>query len=794
VSNDTIANPQPIPNPVTLGGYVNLPGTGAGGQSQVSGDLDDLFQVDLLAGQRITMLVGDFRRADADLYLLDLHGKTVDMSIETGEVESVVVPEDGTYLVNVSAWRGATNYVLAIGATNIPAQYKPPRYEIVPWQAIVTYRDEHDSHSSQVNEEVSRKLGLEQRAGAPGRGRLMALRQSLASSQQRERRMGIARQKWNTISDPDMRARWETLMTIKSLRKNPRVRSARPNYRLRTLAEPNDEAYPLQWHYPLVGLPDAWDTTTGNADVVVAVIDTGILSGHPDLSAQLVDGYDFVRNPDSASDGDGIDPDPEDPGSSVGGGGESFHGTHVSGTVAAAGNNGRGVAGAAYGARVMPLRAISASGAGDSYDVEQALRYAAGLPNDSDTLPAQRADIINLSLGGAPFDPDTQNLLRDIRTAGVVVVAAAGNEASSAPLYPAAYDGVISVSAVDAQRRLAPYSNTGAQVDVSAPGGNGSVDLNGDGFPDGVLSTGGTIGAAGIDFGYTFLTGTSMASPHVAGIVALMISVNPALTPEDIDRLLAEGELSDDLGATGRDDLYGNGLINAGKAVLAALEASGTSPADNPRLVSSASTLNFGGTLTTLSLTLQNGGKGELALQGLSTSESWLTVAAESVDGDGLGDYRVSVDRAGLQPGIYAADITAQSSVNNLVVRVLASQGIGDGETDIGVIYVLLVDPVLNQTVGEVVPLDDGAGRAFRFTDVPAGEYEIVAGTDTDNDLFICDAGEACGAWLTVDQPIRIDVDEDIAGLDFPVEYLVSLPTINSAASPTPAGRARRLR
>jgi len=787
VSNDTTATAQRLPNPVTLGGYVNRPGTGATGPFLESGDSEDYFQVDLLAGQRITMLVGDFRTADADLYLLDAQGTTVDLSIETGEVESVIAEQDGTYLVNVSAFAGATNYILAIGTATTPAQYRQQRYQIVPWQVIVRYRDDATVSDAAINEDISRSMGLQQRAGSGERGRLLALRNSLASAEQRQRRVAAAAHKLDTIEDPALRARWETLMTVKALRRDPRVRSARPNYRLHALAAPDDPLFPLQWNLPLVGVTDAWDTTTGAPDVVVAVVDTGVLSGHPDLAGQLVDGYDFVRDADMALDGDGIDPDPEDPGNSVGGGGEGFHGTHVSGIVAAAGNNGRGVAGAAYGTRVMPLRAIGADGAGTTYDVDQAIRFAAGLPNDSRTVPARRADIINLSLGGAPFEPDTQDLLQDVRAAGVVVVAAAGNEANSAPFYPADYSGVISVSAVDTQRQLAPYSNSGPGIDVAAPGGDGSADFNGDGFPDGVLSTSGTIGATGLDYGFTFLTGTSMAAPHVAGIVALMKSVNPDLTPADIDSLLAAGELSDDLGAPGRDDLYGNGLINAQRAVLAALESIGVSPGDSPRLVASASTLNFGGTGTTLGLSLQNGGVGDLELLSVSVSEPWLAVEPLTVDGNGLGEYRVSVDRSALPPGIYAADISAQSSVNNLSVRVLVSKSIAAGETDIGVIYILLYDPLNDTTVEQYVSRDGGAERRFEFEHIPAGEYEILAGTDTDNDLLICDAGEACGAWLTVDQPIDIQLDGDMAGLDFPVEYLVSLPTTSSATPPATA-------
>jgi len=309
-----------------------------------------------------------------------------------------------------------------------------------------------------------------------------------------------------------------------------------------------------------------------------------------------------------------------------------------------------------------------------------------------------------------------------------------------------------------------------------------------------VLSTSGTLGAGGLDFGYTFLTGTSMAAPHVAGIVALMKSVNPGLTPDDIDALLAAGELTDDLGAPGRDDLYGHGLVDAQRAVFAALQSIGISPADSPRLVASASTLNFGSTSTTLGLSLQNGGVGALELESVSVSEPWLAVTPLAVDGDGLGEYSVSVDRSALAPGIYAADIAAQSSANNLSVRVLVSKSISAGETDIGVVYILLYDPLSDTTVEQFVTGGSGAEHPFQFTGIPAGEYEILAGTDTDNDLFICDAGEACGAWLTIDQPIRIQPGGDMTGLDFPVEYLVSLPTTSSAGSPEATAGWRRLR
>jgi len=789
VGNNTTGTAQPINNPVTLGGYLNQPRTGDPGRSFTSGDTEDFFVVDMLAGQVVTMLVADFETADADLYLWNESGQIVDFSVDEGEIEAVVAEEDGTYFINASSFRGATNYILALGAPDFTLTTESHR-DIVPWQAVVKYREQPGATLDAAA--MDRGIGLRQQSGGSGRPRLMELRRDPASRQQRiqalqgmqgNKRHTVAAAKHASLADPALRARWETLLAIKSLRGDPMVEYAEPNFRVWAQATPNDEAYPLQWHYPLIGLPDAWDTTTGSAEVVVAVVDTGVLPTHPDLAGQLVDGYDFVSDPANAGDGGGIDPDPRDPGGSFGGGAGTFHGTHVAGTVAARGDNGRGGAGVAYSARIMPLRVLGVDGGGTTYDVDQAMRYAAGLANDSGTTPGTPAAIINLSLGGAPFSQASQDLVDELRAAGVILVAAAGNEAGTQPSYPAAFAGVISVSAVDTQRSLAPYSNTGSTVDVAAPGGNSSVDLNGDGYPDGVLSTAGTQGEDGINFVYAFISGTSMATPHVAGVLALMKSINPALTPEDIDALLMTGDLTDDLGPPGRDDSFGYGLINARSAVAAALVSIGASPADIPRLLVSATTLNFGASTTALGLTFSNGGQGELELESIDASAPWLQVSAQDVDAAGLGDYTVSVDRSGLPPGIFAADITARSSINTLTIRVYVSVAGVNAAPDVGVVYILLYDVVLDDPVAQVAANGNGGEYRFLFENIEPGSYEILAGSDADNDLFICDAGEACGAWLTTDQPILIELEEDLSGLDFPVEWQVSIPSLAGAGA-----------
>lgn len=775
--NDTIDSAQPVSVPTTLGGYVNQPGTGAEGGSSLQGDIDDYFRAELLAGQQITLLVADFEQADADLYLLGPAGEVIDFSISTGNIESLAVPADGAYIINVFAFEGATSYTLAVGGG---AGVNAPVQDLVPWEAVVRYSEELDAADSRAlarREFLERRLDLNQRGGGPRRERLLALADADADPQAVENRLGPAQKLRDRIGDPGLRARWETLHAIKALRREPGVVSAEPNYRVSAYATPNDEAIPFQWHYPLIGLPDAWETTTGSESIVVAVIDTGILAGHPDLAGQLVPGYDFVRDPRRSGDGDGIDPDPEDPGSDEPGA-SSFHGTHVGGTVAARGNNRIGVAGAAYGARLMPLRALAADG-GTSYDINQAVRFAAGLANDSGTVPERPAAVINLSLGGPSFSQIDQQLFNDLRDRGILVVAAAGNEGSSRPAYPAAYDSVFSVSAVDIQGRLTGYSNRGSRIDLAAPGGDGRSDFNGDGYPDGVLSTGASAGG----FAYTFLSGTSMAAPHVAAVFALMKSVNPELGTADLERLLRSGALTDDLGAPGRDDSYGYGLINASRAINAALDAIGGTPGSSAALAASSSSLNLGSSLDGLDFALRNIGQGDIGAVGVETNVEWLSVRAVDVDGLGLGRYRAEADRSLLADGIYRGLIVATSAVNQVVIDVLVSVG-AQAEANVGTVYILLYDPVSESVADQAVALPRSGGYRFRFPSAPAGRYELVAGTDIDNDLFICDAGEACGAWLTIDQPLLLDLDSDREDIEFTIEYLVAIPTPSTTAGP----------
>ncbi len=798
--NDTPAQAQPIPNPVMVGGYVNVAGSGNGGRSFFSGDRSDYYRVSLAAGQTITLNIADFNAGDLNLFLYDASDTSlVDSSEGTGTTESLTSPLSGDYVIRVYAYAGSSNYALVVGQDTAPASADRLVLsdDFVPGDIIVRFRD--TAQALGTDQARAASLGLRARGGGNGRAMLLTL-DGLKSRQA----LGIASAtagqpaQRSRSADPVKQLKLDTLQAIKALRKRDDVLYAEPNYIRHATRVPTDRYYDLQWHYPLINLPAAWDISTGDANVIVAVIDTGVLLRHPDLAGQFSadGGYDFISDDLNANDGQpGIDDDPNDPGDKDYGG-SSFHGTHVAGTVAAAtrfSGTGTGVAGVAPGVKIMPLRVLGTRG-GSDYDIIQAVRYAAGLSNDSGGVPARKADVINLSLGGAGYSQAAQNAYTAARNAGVVIVAAAGNESTSNPSYPAAYEGVISVSAVDIGKQLAPYSNYGTSIDVAAPGGSLNLDTNGDGYLDGVLSAvGDDSGGGGIDFVYKFYQGTSMAAPHMAGVVALMKSVHGDLTPDDVDNLLSSGRIVEDLGPDGRDNQFGHGLIDALKAVEEARRlATGGAIPDNPQLSVTPASLNFGGSLTRLPLSVTNGGTGTLEIDTVSDDADWLTVSADSVNAAGLGGYQVVVDRSGLSAGTYTATITVtptDPALPAVTVPVIQQVGAPAIASNAGFHYVLLVDVKTGRASrSQWAGAPRNGEYRFRLDNVPIAEgqrYILLAGTDQNNDGIICDAGEACGVYLSRSQPKTIGTGDSHRGLDFVSGFSIGLQ--NQSASLIPA-------
>lgn len=307
-------------------------------------------------------------------------------------------------------------------------------------------------------------------------------------------------------------------------------------------AFPNDPFYAKQWNMEMVHARDAWRYATGE-DVIVAVIDTGV--GYegtkrgpsaPDLKlTAFVPGYDFVNDDNDAGDDHG-------------------HGTHCAGTVAQSTDNGRGVIGLAHGARIMPLKVLSAGGWGKTVDIADAIRFAAD----------HGAHVLSLSLGGGGHSKVLADAVRYARDKGCLVVCAAGNGGRARVEYPAAYPGATAVSSVGPKGTLAFYSSHGKQTFIAAPGGDKSQ-----GVESGVLQN--TVDARGRRTVYAWWQGTSMATPHVSGAAALLYSCG-VTDPDAVEDILREtASTPGDAKESGWTQKYGWGVLDAGAAVRRAL-------------------------------------------------------------------------------------------------------------------------------------------------------------------------------------------------------------------------------
>ena len=370
---------------------------------------------------------------------------------------------------------------------------------------------------------------------------------------------------------------------------------AEPDIRMFPALVPNDTLYATnQWALKAVAVgnyginaPAAWDITTGSAGVIVAVLDTGI-TAHSDLAGRTVPGYDFVSNTAIANDGDGRDADPSDPGdwvtaaedTTVGGtfqncgaSNSSWHGTHVSGTIGAISNNGLGIAGVNWVSKIQPIRVLGKCG-GYLSDIADAMIWASGGTVAGVANNPTPANVISMSLGGtAPCPATYQNAINVAISRGVLIVVAAGNEFSGAMgSTPANCPGVIAVSATDINGARPTFSNYGPPATISAPGRTIISTLN----------TGATSPvAAPAGSNYVNYSGTSMATPHVAGVASLMLSVRPTLLPHHVAAMIRGTATAYPTAAPAEINCQiqrcGDGILNAAAAVAAA-QACATPP------------------------------------------------------------------------------------------------------------------------------------------------------------------------------------------------------------------------
>jgi len=418
-----------------------------------------------------------------------------------------------------------------------PMDVSPPSFPVQaqPIEGRFLVRLDETLLSEPFFEDDLAKTGLERLDQALERIATRSLRRMDERLSMDAPRSGLA---WTLELQTDLAAE----EVLEALRGQEGVRWAEPVQRVFASGTPNDPYYPYQWHLSTIGVTGAWETSQGKG-AVVAVLDTGV-SQEMDGLNELLDGYDFASDDSDASD-------------------ESWHGTHVAGTIAQATNNALGVSSVAPQASILPVRVLNAEGTGSTAELVEGIYWAV----------EQGAHIINMSLSFSSEEETVAEACVYAEEQGVLLVAAAGNDGRSSYVgYPAAYETVLAVGATDLNGDLAHYSNQGDELDIVAPGGDLSHDQDGDGLMDGVLQ------AAPLDGEWTYLIaeGTSMATPHVSGVAALLVAAGVE-APEDLrDALLLSAE---DLGEQGWDKAYGHGLLDPAAALARA--PAGADPGDD---------------------------------------------------------------------------------------------------------------------------------------------------------------------------------------------------------------------
>lgn len=571
------------------------------------------------------------------------------------------------------------------------------------------------------------------------------------------------------------------------MNERPDVEFADLNHIMKKMSvNPNDANFGLQWHYNLINLPQAWEITTGSNSVIVAVVDTGIVPGHADLAGRLISGYDFITDIPTACDGNGRDADPEDRADSTCASGpiptyspehSGYHGTHVAGTIGAATNNGIGVAGVTWSTKIMPVRVLGAGGGYDS-DIIAGMYYAGKISGHS-PQPAVAANIINMSIGGEPelgCAYGYATVFSDLHDAGVLVFVAAGNEQSADAINPLAQcEYAMAVAAVNRSAEKAWYSNAGPGVDIAAPGGD-TTYTGSDGIYSTVRDDNGNI-----DSSYAYMQGTSMATPHAAGVAALIMAAGLAASPSRNLTVDQVADIMTDTATALPNDTnhykYGAGLINAYDA---ALEAQGGTPSGDPEIAVSTTYLYFSQYDTAKTVIITNTGGGDLTISSVTTdvvTGDWLDGSYQA--GTGKFTLTITVDRTGLAGGRYDGTVTIASNGGADVVIQIAMQvntpepgappacGFPGADSNI---YIIALDAD-NKTVGQTDITVSGG--EYMMIEVPQSSsgYYIRAGTDCDINGYICETGDYCGIYPLEDSPVLVKVDGQVfsEGVDFSV-------------------------
>lgn len=568
----------------------------------------------------------------------------------------------------------------------------------------------------------------------------------------------------------------------------PGIKAVARNTKKHGFRTPSDELFGFQWDFDFIHMNAAWDITVGDPNLVIAVVDSGLVQAHPDINARIA--RDPVNNTlvgaDLISD-DGLDLDdipgrdtnPEDPGDHLFGAQSSFHGSHVAGTIGAETDNaGEGIAGITWVGQLVPVRVLGDHLGGYDDDIIDGLLWAVGDP-DVAGVPrnVKPARVVNLSLGG-PTEPGSQQIWDDIiasilnDTAGrypqkPLIVAAAGNsDEDTNGIVPANCAGMITVGASNINGLRASYSNWGSVIDLMAPGGQAGTDLNSDGQDDAILSL------SGMD--YDLREGTSMSAPHVTGVVALLLSANDTLTQAQVESILknsadARGICSEGCGA---------GWLDAVSALLLA----GGEIQLTPLLVADTTSLFFPPGIQSRQLSVLNLGNAPFTfhtlIEGAQADRFDVTPSSGAVDVatavGGRVTLTVTLARGTFEAGSANLTIVGEgdASGQEAVINLGFNDDDGRSPRELQVIEVAAYRTIggeLERVASTQALRDDDF--AYQIGGLPAGDYQVFAVGDDNQDGLYDGQREASGSYPTGEEPTAVHVDDDarVDGIDFAV-------------------------
>ena len=758
---------QSIENPVKLVGFVSEPQDSGDADADSDSDEFDIYEIGLTGNQWVSLEIADYDSADPtsndlDLYIVNEEVEIVSYGVSTDAFESVALPDSGKFYIVVAAISGSSRYVLSV--SNAVSSYRFSNYSsnasVAP-DSMMLSRIRKDAGQtgidsfkrlSEMDRSILRELDIEVGDGLKVKGGKGFMRgpvtvaesmteESMPEQKYLKKLKRILGDRWSHLLTKDVR---DQILTKKYLaRKSKAVEGLRifPQMKKRAYGFQKDPFFEYQWNFQQIGLQAALESLGVNqTDQVVAVLDQGSapLASSNYLDTAYIDGgYDFVGGDNDPSASVTLSSDPYST--------ESYesHGIHVSGIVGAK-NDGKNING--MGVNVLPIRVLSEEASADAF--YESLKYFAGEENSSgatyDNSNGKLA-ALNMSLGSCVDDtylpeeyPECQ-LISKIRDKGISVVVSAGNcdcgDEGSGDLFcpvtnlPAACPGAISVAAVDAVAERSSYSSYHSTVDIAAPGGDSTVDLNADGYVDGVPSY------VGLDEVVPYYQGTSMAAPHVAGAIALMKHVDPNLSPTDIDSLLQSGQLTKSDQQSSWSQELGYGVLDVSKSLESV--AIGTDDTDlNAVPFFSPSEFDFGYTESSFSLSIKKRGSGDLEVVGIYADiAEHLSYSTEAIsDENEIAKYSFTIKRDEIANGSIRNSIYFLMSDDNYYgIPLRYSIGEVRQPANVGS-NILGVYDLKNEEVVEVIQVDMSSGSAnFSFDGLPKGDYILLALSDIDS-------------------------------------------------------------